>query len=365
LQSKAFIDFIHEDDREMVMDRHIRRIRGETPPERYSFRIIHSSGTILWVQLNAVVIQWNGKPATLNFMSDITERKKAEDQLREREKKYRLLFNMGVNAMFLVDNNTTQILECNNKASQLLGYSSQELLSMKMTDLSTTPEATRRACQENVSKQEMDYQTKDGGLISVDITSEHFYLANRAVHISAIRDITEIKHAEEALQKSEERLKLALDSVSDAVWDWQVETGEVYFSSRWYTMLGYEPYELPQEFETWRKLLHPDDLPGSEAEVFQHLEMAEPFEIEFRMRTKDNHWRWILARGKTVEQDDQGKAVRMLGTHMDITERKRAEDERDKLQNQLSQAQKAESLGRMAGAIAHHFNNNHGHFENP
>ncbi len=174
---------------------------------------------------------------------------------------------------------------------------------------------------------------------------------------ATFEDVTERKRMEETLQKSEERLKLALDSVSDAVWDWRMDTGEVYFSSRWYTMLGYKPYELPQDFETWRKLLHPDNLSDSEAKIFRHLDSAEPFAIEFRMRTKSNHWRWILARGKTVEQDDQGKAVRMLGTHMDITERKQSEEERKKLQDQLSQAQKMESVGRLAGGVAHDFNN--------
>jgi len=329
--------FIHPEHLSLVTSRHQERLCGKTGlPQTYDFRVISKNGKSIWVQLNTVLIQFKGRPATLNFLHDITDHKSMEEALREREEKYRLIFNMGVNAMFLVDNNTTQILECNNKASQLFGYSSQELLSMKMTDLSTTPEATRRACQENVSKTERVYQTKDGGFISVEITSGHFYLANKAVHISAIQDITEKKLAEEALQKSEERLKLALDSVSDAVWDWRIDTGEVYFSSRWYTMLGYKPYELPQVFETWRKLLHPDDLPGSEKEVFEHLEMAEPFEIEFRMLTKNNQWRWILARGKTVEQDDQGNAVRMLGTHMDITERKKAEKA---LQERLSYEQ--------------------------
>lgn len=158
------------------------------------------------------------------------------------------------------------------------------------------------------------------------------------------------KENEKALRISDERLKLALDSVSDAVWDWRVDTGEVYFSSRWYTMLGYNPYELPQEFETWRRLLHPDDLPDSEKKVYRHLEYAEPFEMEFRMRTKDNQWRWILARGKTVERNDQGKAVRMLGTHVDITERK-------KMEVIIQETQKMESIGNLAGGIAHDFNN--------
>jgi PAS domain S-box-containing protein len=139
-------------------------------------------------------------------------------------------------------------------------------------------------------------------------------------------DMTRARNqAEKELRESEERLNLALDSVSDAVWDWRVDTDEVYFSSRWYTMLGYAPYELPQEFDTWRSLLHPEDLPSAEQTVFKHLDSGELFEIEFRMRTKDNRWKWVFARGKVVEKDTSGKALRMLGTHVDITDRKQAE----------------------------------------
>lgn len=159
---------------------------------------------------------------------------------------------------------------------------------------------------------------KDSDYTSQDASQVQAFVSN-------ILLLIEKRIADEALQKSDERLKLALDSVSDAVWDWRVDTGEVYFSSRWYTMLGYEAYQLPQNLETWRRLLHPDDLPESEATVLRHLKYAEPFEIEYRMRTKENQWRWILARGKAVERNDQGKAVRMLGTHMDITERKQSE----------------------------------------
>lgn len=75
---------------------------------------------------------------------------------------------------------------------------------------------------------------------------------------------------EDTLRESEQRLSLALDAVSDGVWDWRIDTNSVYFSPRWYTMLGYEPYELPETYDTWRRLLHPADLPEAERVVDRH-----------------------------------------------------------------------------------------------
>ena len=138
-------------------------------------------------------------------------------------------------------------------------------------------------------------------------------------------DITAQKQKEEALRISEERLELALDSVRDAVWDRRLDTEETYFSPRWYTMLGYRPSEFPPGFETWRSLVHPDDLPETERRLGIDLKSGEPFEVEFRMRAKDGGWRWILNRGRVIERDEGGNPLRMLGTHVDITDRKLAE----------------------------------------
>jgi diguanylate cyclase (GGDEF)-like protein/PAS domain S-box-containing protein len=91
LVSKSFTEFIHQDDRDMVIDRHVRRMKGEETPNFYSFRIITREGNIRWVELNSVLINWLGKPATLNFVSDITERRQAEEALQESEKRYQAL----------------------------------------------------------------------------------------------------------------------------------------------------------------------------------------------------------------------------------------------------------------------------------
>jgi two-component system sensor histidine kinase UhpB len=135
--------------------------------------------------------------------------------------------------------------------------------------------------------------------------------------------------AEEALRKSEERYALAMDATTDGLFDWHMQTGEAYFSPRWYTMLGYEPDEIPASYETWLDLLHPDDREHTIGVIAQYNEGTRiSHEIETRLRAKSGEWRWILSRGKIIERDPDGSPTRMVGTHVDVTERKRLETER-------------------------------------
>lgn len=157
---------------------------------------------------------------------------------------------------------------------------------------------------------------------------------------------------------SDDRLRLALEATSDGVWDWDIQTGGGYFSPRYYTMLGYRPGEFPATYEAWRGLVHPEDIAAAEQNLRQSQERAdEIYETEFRMRTRDGQWRWILARGRVVGRSADGRPARMIGTHVDITELKLANEERVHLERQMQHTQRLESLGVLAGGVAHDFNN--------
>jgi two-component system cell cycle sensor histidine kinase/response regulator CckA len=159
------------------------------------------------------------------------------------------------------------------------------------------------------------------------------------------------------LRESEERLRLTLDAVNDGVWDWHVPSGRAVFSPHWYDMLGYEPDEFAASYDSWRSLVHPDEIERVEDELRAHIASGDAYAIEMRMRTKLGDWRWILTRGRVIEREGDGSPIRLVGTHSDITQRVEAERTLRERDDQLRQAQKMEAVGQLAGGIAHDFNN--------
>jgi len=172
-------------------------------------------------------------------------------------------------------------------------------------------------------------------------------------------DITDRKQAEESLRERELRLSLAIRGGDLGLWDWNAGTGQFTVNDRWLSMLGLDLQGAMPTVALWHSLLHPDDLPKLD-ELFRTVILSPvgtDLEIEVRARHRDGHYIWILSKGRIVERTANGSPLRVVGTHMDITARKRAEQEKMTAEARLRESQKMESIGQLSGGIAHDFNN--------
>jgi two-component system CheB/CheR fusion protein len=228
------------------------------------------------------------------------------------------------------------ITSWNQGAEAIFGYTREEMLGRSISVLAPPdcPDETSRILEivrqgGRVRHTEAERVRKDGSRIYVSISVSPIKDADgRIVGISKIaRDITHRKHGEELLRKSEERFRLATEAISGLVYDWDVETDRVERSQGLLTLLGYWPEEVESQVGWWKRQIHPDDYDRVYQHVFSAIESdASFFSVEFRVRHRDGHWVHVWDKGRIV-RDAQGKARRVVGSTIDISDRKRVESE--------------------------------------
>jgi len=344
--------------------------------EEFEFRLLRQDGAVCWIghichPIHDAAGVFRGHRISNR---DITERKQAQAVLQASEAKYRTLID-NLSSGLVVHGPDSSILLANGMASALLGLSKKQMLGKTAVD----PEW--RFLQEDGSPLPLEgypvnrvlasgegFKGQVLGVCRPDRAAPTWVLGNAyavkdaagqiAEVVITFGDITALKQAEAALRESEERWKFAIEGAGDGLWDWNVQTGKAYYSPRYKEMYGYNEADFGTSSDEWSKRIHPDDAPGVFATLQPYMEgMPGCVTVEFRMLCKDGSWRWTLGRGMVVQHDDDGKPLRMIGTNSDITERRQAEVERVNLQNQLLHSQKMESLGTLAGGVAHDMNN--------
>jgi len=343
LSMNAF-NFLTDDSRELLTERQKRLLAGEKIPENVEYKIRGKDGREIWAILNASFVYENGKPKKAVVLAhDITERKRMEEELKSSEERLRILFEFAPDGYYLNDLEGN-FIDGNRAAEELTGYRREELIGKSFLELELLPsdeipKVAALLAQNRLGKptgpDELTLNRKDGKQVSVEIRTYPAKIKGQALVLGIARDITDRKRAEEALRENEERYGLTTKAGQVGVWDWNVETNEIYLDPNLKAMLGYADHEIRNHLDDWGKLVHPDDAERVMGEANAHLEGLTPhYEVSHRMLHKDGGIRWFLARG-TAMRDVNGKPYRVVGTDTDITERKGAEEERERLQGEL------------------------------
>ncbi len=277
----------------------------------------------------------DGRRTALSMAVDVTQRRQAERALRESEARYRGIYEqLAVGLASLSQDG--RLLDVNRRFCQLLGYTREELLARSFAEITypedrgqTDSKMARLFCGEIARFfQERRYLCKDNTVLwsSTEISLVRDEGCQPQHALAAVRETGDRVKAERRLRHSEERLRLALRAANQALYDLDLESDRAIVSPEYFRMLGYEDTEECQETVTaWRDRVHPDDR-GIATRAYQAYEAGEvsQYHAEFRLRGRSG-WKWILSLGQFVAWDAAGRPKRMVGTHTDISDRKRAE----------------------------------------
>lgn len=341
LLSTPISEFIHPDDREQVINRYLQKIRGDATPTRYTYRTLHKSGQTQWIEISSALIDWEGRPATLNMISNITARKLAEETLLESEEKYRHLYINAPAGIYEVDFVTGRFTQVNSLMCEYTGYSREELLAKTPLDILT--EESRCLFLERIEKigrgesvptnPEFCIRNKDGSVRWVQLNSKFIHRDGSITGASVVaHDITERRYLEDMIRKSEEKYRRIAENIADVVWIADSDFKVTYLSPSVEKMIG-EPVEVNMKRSMEERFL-PDSLNYIFSILMEEFEKEKDPKsdkkrtrlIEVQQYRADGTTFWVAINISFI-RDKNGNPVGYQGVTRDISGRKKAEEE--------------------------------------
>jgi PAS domain S-box-containing protein len=250
-------------------------------------------------------------------------------ELCESRERLALILNTVQTGILVVDERTHVVSDANRAAAKMIGRPSEEIVGRVCHGFICPAESGRCPITElgqTLDNSERVVLSADGAGVPILKTVVRAMVDGRPHLIESLVDISDLRRAQESIEKSREQYMLAVNGSNDGIWDWDPRSKKKFLSPQWKSMIGYQDHELENTFSTFEEHLHPDDRPR----VLEYLQSylngeVSQYKIEFRFRHKDGSYLWILARGEAL-RDRNGVAYRMAGSHTDITDRKRAEE---------------------------------------
>ncbi len=333
---KPLHDLFDRESQPVIADAVQRLLRGDAVPPA-DVKIVRVDGSCTDIEARAALLSAEEETIQVT-LRDITERKQREARLYQSEERLRLAF-AGAQEGVWDWNLDTGAVVYSSRWTEMLGYEPDEIAAnvsaweqMLHPDDRPIAQALFDAVQRglNTYEGELRLRHKRGHYVTVltrglPVRDED----GRAIRIVGTHlDVTERKRTEMSLRESEERLRLAFAGAQEGIWDWDLETGSVVYSSRWKQMLGYGDDEIEPHISAWERLVHPEDRTAADRAHDSAFKGQQTYESEFRLRHKDGHYVHVLSRGFPVRRDPSGPVIRIVGTHFDLTERRKRDEER-------------------------------------
>lgn len=313
-----------------------KKLAGTSMTNEYRFK--DKKGNYHWLLDNQKVLREEKKfTEIIGTWWDITPQKEAREALRESEEKFRQITETMGEAVWLRSADNRELVYVNPAYEKIWGRTCQSLYhdphsfidAVHEQDKPTVMEAFNQYLKSNQFNLTYRIVRPDGKVRWVQTRSFPVLDQNGKTirHTGIASDVTHKKELDEKFKESQIRLELAMDAGEHGFWDWDLNTNETFFSPAYYTMLGYQDKELPMNLKTFLQLMHPHDAKHIMPRIQKSIAQAKPYEVEFRLRQKNKVYKWIMGKGKVYLDEQSGKPRRVVGVHVDINERKNAENE--------------------------------------